>query len=351
MGVSGIVGGVRRIAALRANALGDFVLALPALEAIKNAYPDATLTLLGREWHAAFLEGRPGPVDEVIVLPPITGVSTSEGGHEAPAGLLARLRERRFDLAVQIHGGGRYSNPFVRALGAGLTVGLRTPEAEPLDRWVRYSYFQHEVLRYLEAAALVGGRTDRVEPSVALTARDEAELAALGELPAGLVALHPGATDRRRQWPPESFAAAADRLGRPVVITGSEAERDLVARVAGAMRSPALPVVGALSIGGLAALYARCDLLISNDTGPRHLAAAVGTATVVIYWCGNLINAGPLTRHRHRPLISWTAACPVCGASGLDLDVERCEHDPSWVADVPLDAVVREAEDIMGTAS
>ncbi|MFI6706843.1 glycosyltransferase family 9 protein [Nonomuraea sp. NPDC050478] len=338
------VAGVRRIAVLRANALGDFLLALPGVEAIRNAYPDAELTLLALPWHADFLAGRPGPVDEVIALPPITGVSTSEDGHRAPAGLLERLRESRFDLAVQIHGGGRYSNPFVRALGAGTTAGLRAPDAPPLDRWVRYIHFQHETMRYLEVAALVGGHTSLTEPRLTVTARDRAEL---GELPEGLVAIHPGANDPRRRWPPERFAAVADRLGRPVVVTGSRAERDLVARVAGAMRRPPAAVAGELSVGGLAALYERCDLLVANDTGPRHLAAAVGTATVAVYWCGNLINAGPLSRHRHRPLVSWTPACPVCGAGGLDPHAGRCGHEVSWVTDVPVDAVAAEAGDLL----
>ncbi|MFG1946737.1 glycosyltransferase family 9 protein [Nonomuraea sp. NPDC048826] len=338
------VDGVRRIAVLRANAMGDFLLALPGIEAIKDAYPGATLTLLARDWHAGFLAGRPGPVDEVIALPPVTGVSTAEDGHRAPDGLLARLRDLRFDLAVQIHGGGRYSNPFVLGLGARLTAGLRAPDAPPLDRWVHYAFHQHETVRHLEVAALVGGRPGRIEPRLAVTARDRAEL---GEVPEGAVAIHPGAADPRRRWPPERFAAVADRLDRPVVITGSDAERDLVARVAGAMRRPAVTVAGELSPGGLAALYERCELLVANDTGPRHLAAAVGTATVGIYWCGNLINAGPLSRHRHRPVVSWTPACPVCGENGLGPYPGRCPHDVPWVTDVPVDAVAEEAEDLL----
>ncbi len=350
-GESARLDGIERIVVLRANALGDFLLALPALEAIKNACPGATMTLLGTAWHAAFLDGRPGPVDEVVVLPPITGVSTMEAGHRAPAELFERLRERRFGLAVQIHGGGRHSNPFVRELGARMTVGLRTPDAEPLDRWVPYVPYQHETLRFLEVAALVGGVADRLEPRVARTGADAAEVAAaLGEPPAGLVALHPGAMDPRRRWPAEFFAAVGDRLDRPIVVTGAEAERDLVTRVVEAMRRPAVPLVGALGVGGLAALYERCDLLVANDTGPRHLAAAVGTATVSVYWCGNLINAGPLTRARHRPLVSWTVACPVCGADGLDPEAERCAHDPSWVADIPVDAVVEQARELLAGA-
>ncbi|MEW9549887.1 glycosyltransferase family 9 protein [Nonomuraea sp. NPDC050783] len=346
--MSGRVAGVERIAVLRANAIGDFLLAVPALEALKAAYPDAGLTLLGLPWHAGFLAGRPGPVDEVIALPPVTGVSTAEDGHAAPDGLYEELRGRAFDLAVQIHGGGRYSNPFVRRLGARTTAGLRTPDAEELDRWLPYTDHHHETLRFLQVAALVGAGAGRLEPRVAVTARDREELAAaLGEPPAGLVAVHPGARDPRRRWPARRFAEVADRLGRPVVVTGSAAERELVAEVVAAMRRPATAVAGTLGLGGLAALYERCDLVVGNDTGPRHLAAAVGTPTVAVYWCANLITFGPLSRTWHRPLISWTTTCPACGADGVDPRGERCPHDLPWVSDVPVGSVLEQAEDLL----
>ncbi|MFI6173955.1 glycosyltransferase family 9 protein [Nonomuraea sp. NPDC051191] len=347
----GLVGDVRSVAVLRANAIGDYLVALPAIDAIKRAYPEARLTLLGTPWHAEFLSGRPGPVDDVVALPPISGVSTPEHGYPVPDETRAELRERSFDLAVQIHGGGRFTNPFLRSLGARVTAGLRSPDAEELDRWVPYTYFQHETLRFLQVAELVGGLAERLEAQVPVTGRDRAELAeSFGEPPSRLIALHPGATDPRRRWPAERFAEVADRLGRPVAVTGNSAEKDLVEATIAAMRGrgyPVIPVVGTLTLGGLAALYERCDLVISNDTGPRHLAAAVGTPTVAVYWCGNLINAGPLTRTAHRPLVSWTTRCPSCGASGVDVEAERCEHDGTWVADVSVDDVTEQAEDLL----
>ncbi|MDP4510798.1 glycosyltransferase family 9 protein [Nonomuraea turcica] len=343
-----LVDGVERIAVLRANAIGDYLLAVPALEALKRAYPGARLTLLGTAWHAEFLTGRPGPVDDVVELPPISGISTAERGHTAPEEVCERLRERGFDLAVQIHGGGRFSNPFIRRLGARVTAGLRAPGAEELDRWVPYPDFHHETLRFLQVAALVGGVADGLEPRLAVTGEDHDELArAFGEPPPGLVAVHPGANDPRRRWPVERFAEVADRLDRPVVVTGTGEERNLVEGVVAAMSRPATPVAGTLGLGGLAALYERCDLVIANDTGPRHLAAAVGTPTVAVYWVVNLINAGPISQTRHRPLISWTTTCPVCGASGVDLRAERCPHDLSWVIDVSVGSVMEQVRDLL----
>jgi len=154
--VNALVEDVERMAVLRANALGDLLVTLPALEALKRAYPDATLTLLGRKWHADFLRDRPGPVDDVIALPPISGVSAPPGDRRATESLYEDLRKRRFDLALQMHGGGAHSNPFIRSLGARVTAGPQAPDAEPLDRTVPYLYYQHETLRFLEVVALVG---------------------------------------------------------------------------------------------------------------------------------------------------------------------------------------------------
>jgi hypothetical protein len=101
------VEGARRIAVLRANALGDLLVAWPALDALRNAYPDAELVLLAREWHREFLDARPGPIDRVVVLPPIRGVSVPDDAQapdDPPPGFLAAMRREGFDLALQLHG-------------------------------------------------------------------------------------------------------------------------------------------------------------------------------------------------------------------------------------------------------
>jgi ADP-heptose:LPS heptosyltransferase len=336
--------GVERIAVLRANALGDFMFALPALDALRAAYPDAEITLLGAPWHAKLLADRPGPVDRVLVVPPLPGIRAPGPGEPGdgpwpPEG-------EAFDLAVQIHGGGRHTNPFIAALGAGLTVGLRAEDAPGLDRWIRYVYYQPEVFRYLEVVGLVGARPVGYEPRLAVTEPDLVEAKVVAGDPTGTprVVLHPGASDARRRWPPDRFAEVGDALaaaGGEVLVTGTVPERDLVDAVIGAMRRPARALVGELSLGGLAGLFAGCAVVVANDTGPLHLAAAVGTATVGVYWVGNVINCAPAYRSRHRPVVSWTIHCPQCGVDCTrDLYPARggpppCDHQPSFVADVP----------------
>lgn len=395
--MTGLLPDVRRIAVLRANAVGDYVMALPALDALRAAYPDAEIVLVGAPWHARFLAGRPAPVDEVVVLPEVAGmggVQPDAPAAEALPGVLADLRARGFDLAVQLHGGGAQSNPVVRDFGARHSIGLRAPGAEPLDRCVPYRYYQPEVARCLEVVALAGAAPLGAGARIAVTEADVAEAAsavpavgspdaggpAVGSLDGGpdgggldgggldgggpdaggpppLVALHPGATDTRRRWPAERFAALAAALvaeGTQVVVTGSPGERELVDEVAAGAGPPVQGLAGALGLGGLVGLYSRCALVVSNDTGPRHLAQAVGAPTVGLFWCGNAVNAAPATRGTNRVLLSWTLHCPDCGADcSRDLYSHRsgegCSHRPSFLSDIPLPEVLEECHDLLAT--
>ncbi|HSU21073.1 MAG TPA: glycosyltransferase family 9 protein, partial [Variovorax sp.] len=149
---------MRKIAVFRPNAVGDFVFALPALHALRRAYPEAELVLLGLPWHAAFLDGRPGPIDRVVVVPPMAGVGLPPDADDDGAALrfAAAMRAETFDIACQMYGGGTYSNPLVASFGAGLTVGARAEGAPPLDRWVRYAEPNNRRLALLEVASLAG---------------------------------------------------------------------------------------------------------------------------------------------------------------------------------------------------
>ena len=346
---------IHKIAVLRSNALGDFIFALPALEALRAAYPAAEIVLLAKKWHANFLANRPGPVDRVVVVP------VSKGVNEEP-GLVENLAEQeqffkamtreRFDLAIQLHGGGRYSNPFLLGLGARMTVGLKTPDAVPLDRWGPYIYFQPEIIRYLEVVSLIGAKAIVLEPRLSVIEEDLVEaLRVVPEQEKPLVALHPGAGDPERRWPPEKFSAVGDALaaaGAHIVVTGTKEEEHVVNAVITAMEAKAQNVCGCLSLGGLAGLLSRCRVLVSNDSGPLHVAMAVGTATVGIYWCFNLITAGILTRSCHRPVVSWRLTCPICG---IDRSCTSCDHHGSFVADIPTQEVIMAALDLFYSSS
>ncbi|MCE3293232.1 MAG: glycosyl transferase, partial [Arthrobacter sp.] len=352
---------VSRIAVLRGGGLGDLMFALPAMSALKAAYPGASLTLLGTPMHAELLSQSEGPVDETVILPFSEGVRPGAEDKDELESFFARMRERNFDLAVQLHGGGRYSNPFLLRLGARHTVGTRTPDAARLERTVPYLYYQHEPMRALEVAGFAGAAPVELEARMRtlpeFRQRLTGRLERMQSSPErGRVVIHPGATDPRRRWPAERFGAVARMAaddGFRVLVIGDHSEKELAEAVvehavgrgapddAPETRPQVESLAGQLGLGELAALLADCSVVVANDSGPRHLAQALGAPTVGVFWTGNAINAGPLGRSLHRIHLGWTTRCGVCGVDVTQVGwtAPRCPHDESTVEAVAPEAV------------
>ncbi|MGE3961555.1 MAG: glycosyltransferase family 9 protein [Dehalococcoidia bacterium] len=344
--MTGIVPDVRRIAVLRAGGLGDFVFALPALESLREAYPGARITLLTGPAQANLVAERPGPWDRLEVVPPFRGVREDEAPHaESVEAFLARMRAEQFDLAVQMHGGGRHSNHLVRMLDARTTVGCRTPDAPRLDRELPHVYLHAEAIRWLEVVALVGGRFRSPAPRLTVTAADRRRAAEVLP-PTGTpeVTIHPGAGSTRRRWPVERFAQLGDELARDgyrVLIVGGAQDIELTAGVAAAMRGTKVDLGGRLSLSALVGLFARIALHVGNDSGPAHIARAVAPSTLTLTWGPNLLTAGPIgPADRHRALLGWQIHCPECGA---ELVGHECDHGSSLIARIAPDEVVEAA--------
>ncbi|GGH92125.1 glycosyltransferase family 9 protein [Arthrobacter liuii] len=346
---------VSRIVVLRGGGLGDLIFAIPAVAALKAAYPGSTITLLGTPVHRALLGALRSPVDAVEVLPFAEGVRPGDEDPDDLDRFFTDMRSRKFDLAVQLHGGGRYSNPFLLRLGARHTVGTRTADAASLERTIPYLYYQHEPLRALEVAGFAGAFPVDLEARLAPADGEAAPGTDDGDGGRPLVVIHPGATDPRRRWPADKFAelaAACGADGSRVVIIGDKSEQDLAEGIAasaatGAVRS----VAGALDMAGLVALLAEADVVVANDSGPRHLAQALGVPTVGIFWAGNVINAGPLGRSLHRVHASWVTECITCGidVTQVGWTAQRCTHDDSMVANIGVPDVYEDVRSLTST--
>jgi ADP-heptose:LPS heptosyltransferase len=350
---------VEHIAVLRGGGLGDVLFAVPAMQALSAAYPGARITLLGAPVHRALLDGRTDFITRVEVLPVAEGVWQPSGESEDPVALAAffdRMLRDHVDLAVQLHGGGRFSNPFLSRLGARHTVGLATPDAPQLDRTLPYAYYQHEMMRALEVVGLAGAAPVTLEPRLTVTVGESAAVLHLvDDARDGLVVIHPGATDPRRRWPVERFAevagcAVAD--GFQVLVVGDSGDVPLVERIVELAGAGVSSLAGRLDLRELAALFTHADVVVGNDSGPRHLAQAVGARTVGVYWVGNLINAGPHGRGMHRAHLGWVVACPTCGrdVTQVGWTSERCEHDDSFVAGVTAAAVYADVSALIHSA-
>lgn len=341
------------IAVLRPNAVGDFIFCLPALHALRTTYPQARIVYIGKQWHADFMHARRGPIDEVAVVPPCPGVGAALDAAVDPRAVEAfidRMRRMEIDLAVQIYGGGRYANPFIRRLGARLAIGWKAGDAEPLDRWVSYVQLQNKRLQMLEVASLAGANMFRLDPELQVTDEDRQEAQRiLPEASRPLILIQPGSSDVRRRWPARCFAAVADSLARngaAIAINGTAEEAPLVREVTEHMRSPAFDLSGRLSLRGLCGLLERAALVLSNDTGPLHLALAIGTPCVGIYWLTNMNESAPLMQHRHRAALSVRIHCPVCGMENRSA---RCAHDVSFVDDVGVEEVMGLAMELLAS--
>jgi ADP-heptose:LPS heptosyltransferase len=164
------------------------------------------------------------------------------------------------------------------------------------------------------------------------------------------VVLHPFATDVRRTWNPYNYIDVANELyreGYQIVFSGSKRDAAGLEDVISNIEVPAISTAGKTTLGGLAALLEQASLVIAPDTGPLHLARAIGTPTVGIYWAPNLINWGPLQRSIDRPVICWEMKCSLCGViPNIPYPFEpqtECLHKTSFVEAIKKEDVLKEA--------
>ncbi|MCU1615809.1 MAG: glycosyl transferase family 9 [Frankiales bacterium] len=316
---------IRRVALVRLRVgLGDLLCSLPALQRLRAARPDLRVSLITWAETAPVVARMGGAVDELLPFPGADGIPERPPDRGGRRAFLAAAAERRFDLALQVYGDRPAANVVTAALGARLTGGFAPIGWEPppgRERLhLRYPVHLHEAdrhLRLIEHLGVPAGGPARLE--FPLTGGDRAEHAATlarhGLSPGRYAVLHPGASSPTRRWPAEDFAAVGDALaadGLAVVLTGVPAEHALAAAVGAAMRAPAVDLTGATSLGGLAALLRDSAVLVGNDTGSAHLAAAVGARAVTVFLPGDPVR--------------WAHRGPRARAMVADVPCAPCPH-------------------------
>lgn len=347
---------VKKIGVLRANGIGDFIVSLPAIDALRHSYPDAEIVLFGKQWHADFLIKGRSSVDRVIVLPPSFFKAKEEYvdhyGKEMEC-FFEKMKAEQFDMALHFHAEDIFSNIFLNALEARVTVGHQKEGAPSLNKTAPYFYYQNEVFRYLELVRMVGAMSQNIQPKirvleeekkVALQIREELSLCS------PFIILHTGATDFRRQWPLEKFAELGRcflEKGFSLFLSGSPDEAGILMELKNQLNSSEVCIKSDLPLGHWAALSQEAELLISNDTGPLHLARAAGCPTVGIFWGPNVVNWAPVYREKDGLAISWELHCPQCGTLPIDPypfepKTSFCTHQSSFVSIVSVEEVIKE---------
>ena len=302
---------VKRIAVLRALFVGDFLCAQPALRALKARYPLAELTLISLPWLETFVQ-RYSCIDRFLPFPGCQGIREVPYEPAITEAFLAKARTLGFDLAIQMHGSGPVSNDFVAALGAPVTLGY-SPAGVPSPLTCSPPYpgdGVHETRKWLGLVAHLGA-TASPKPELPILPEEEAAAEALLEpldRTQPIVALHPSSRDPSRCWPPERFAALADQLwdqrGCQVILIGSQSAVEVNAQVRRACRAPLLDLTGKTTLGGLAALLELVDLLVTNDSGPSHVAWARGVPSVILFGPSDPRRWAPLDSRLHRVVMS-----------------------------------------------
>lgn len=325
--------GVRKLAIVRALHLGDLLLAVPALRAMRRGFPAAEITLIGLPWARDFVRRFHRYVDRLREFPGYPGLLEVDPDPVRITTFLSEEQAYRYDLVVQMHGNGTASNPFALALGGKRTVGYYQAEP-PAGLWLGAPYpdDQPEIERDLGIARLLGLDSGDRRLEFPLLPDD---LAAARSLVAGwinperpLVGLHVGARPPARRWPAERFATVGAELLRrydaQIVITAGSAQDEVtLARAVAARIGPqVLNLAGRTTLGGLAALIRLCRLFISNDTGPAHLAVALDTPSVTIFGPADRRRWAPLDERRH-PIAFQPVTCSPCPHWECPLD-HRC---------------------------
>ena len=300
----------RHIVVVRSLAgLGDFLCIVPALRSLRAALPYAKITLMGLPKMQPLVERFHQYVDILLVFPGYPGLPEQALQLQAFPTFLTTVHRECFDLALQMQGSGILTNPLTVLLGARRNAGFFLPGQycpEP-NNFLPYLPEESEIRRYIRLMEFLGLPSQSEELEFPLSEADYKAMAAIEavhSLETGrYICIHPGASVVDRRWSPKRFAIIADALARhgyQIVLTGSSEEVPLTQAVARFMQTPSINLAGCTNLGALAVLLKGACLLICNDTGVSHLAAALQVPSVVIFTASDPARWAPLNRTRHR---------------------------------------------------
>lgn len=338
------LGQVSRLAVFRALNLGDMLCFVPALRAIRAAWPEAHICLIGLESARPVVERFPELVDELILFPGDPAFPEKPVAHDALPGFYRDIRSRRFDLILQMHGSGPQSNDIVGRMQPKQWAGFIPAGAAAEPHLLPWPDTLHEVHRYLALLQHLGLAAEDDGLSLPVSAEEE-QAAKLLALRYGLqlertVCIHGGARLASRRWPLERYAQVARSLGMEgwhIALTGSEEEGPLASQLQRMAAGAGIKVevlCGQTPLGVLAALIRTSRLLICNDTGISHVAAAVQAASVVIASGSDVRRWAPLNERLHTVLHSDPPCrpcaydvCPVGHVCALGVHVDQVMYE------------------------
>ena len=335
----------QKIAVLRASRIGDFTCATPAFRALRAALPEAEITIITLPM-LKDLAVRSPHFDRFAAFPGFPGIAEQFFEARRAANFFQTMQAKNFDLAIQLQGSGVYSNPFTLLLGAKAAAGYIRPGDSPglLDAVLPIPEDGHEIHRVLALIEFLGAspQGDSLDFPLWQADIEEAGRRLRGAKPP-LIGLHPFSRQKTRQWPMERFAAAARLIwqahGGTVIGLGEQADRQAMAQVLQEVEGPALNLAGRTTLGGLGAVIDRLAVLLTNDSGPAHIAYARGAPTVVIFGSDTPLRYGPLQPGPFR-VLAHPVECRPCEHS-------ECPVGYTCLEGISVEMVVEAANEII----
>ncbi|HEY8465012.1 MAG TPA: lipopolysaccharide heptosyltransferase I [Bacillota bacterium] len=330
----------QRILIVKLSAIGDVIHALPVARALKEAFPEVRISWVVEQPAAELVRNHPD-IDEVILFE--KSRCRSLGGLLQYLPALAReLKGRRFDLALDLQG---LLKSGLIALLSGAPRRLVYCNPRELSGWISQKVCGphqqgHIVERYLDVVRALGGPVTTVDFGIGFS---EAEVKAAGEVltaanwPGGpYVVLIPGANWVNKRWPLQHFAALAERLfkqGICCILTGGASDQELARQIREGTKAPLWDVTGKTSLKQLAWIIKNARVAVGGDTGPLHLAVAVGTPTVALLGPTDPTRNGPYGSG-HRVLVT-SRDCVGCWR-------RQCAKRLDCLAAIPVEEVYQE---------
>ena len=326
---------IKRIVVRGTNWVGDAVMIVPALRSLRRLLPNAHITLATRSWSRGLFDGADF-LDDLLIY------DRAPGEFMAPLRQAREWRQRSFDLAIL------FQNAFEAALIARVArvpfrIGYATQQrgfllthSLPLPQWHNSrheSFYYLNIIAHLETLLYGSSKILDREPVFNLTVSGDRKAEAFEFLRASggsdsppIVALCPGSINSRaKRWPAERYAALADRfideMGANVLLIGSPGELDVSEEVRQHMRREPLMLTGKTDLAQAVAILSLVDLLVTNDTGPAHIASALGRPTLVIFGPTNPLTTRPLSSVAE--IVRHPPDCAPCMLRDCPID-HRC---------------------------
>lgn len=335
----------RSIVLLKASRIGDFINTTPAIRALHQALPQAQISLITLPMLIDVAERLPY-VHRALIFPGYPGLADQFFDARTALAFMQQMQNEEIDLAIQIQGTGVYSNPFMLMLGAKHTAGFVRVDDPPgrLSAALPWPTTGHEIRRNLALTTFLGAPEVGLKPDFPLLTEDHAAAERwLAGATKPWIGIHTSARDRTRRWPVERFAHAAAniqrKIGGTVILLGEQRDSAEMEAAITDTGSPFRNLAGCTTLPVTGAVIQRLAVFLTNDTGPAHIAYAIGAPTVTVFGGGDPGRNGPIVEGPFR-------------VAAFDVECRPCETGDCPIAfhclqQVSVEQVLRLADEVM----